>query len=148
VTLNHRTGGLASRWAHGPGPLPLLVAVTVAFGVGAAQLEPFTRPTDAAIALATLAVFACAVAAGWLRRGPVGEPLRPHGPAWTRGLVVWLVIIGTIGLFQLAQFQSNPRHTYPTLSSLASIAFAHWPVRAAAIAAWVALGLYIIGPRR
>jgi hypothetical protein len=127
---------------------PLVAALVVAFGVGVAQLDPFTRPTEVAIALATLAVFAWAVAVGWLRRGPVGEPLRTHGAAWKRAVVVWLVLIAAIGLFQLAQFQSNPRPTYPTLSSLASIAFAHWPVRAAAIAAWVALGLYIIGPRR
>jgi hypothetical protein len=148
MTLDDGRGGLASRRALGPGPLPLVLAVTLAIGVGAARLDPFTRPTEVAIALVTLAMFAWAVAAGWLRRGPVGEHSEPAGRSWWLALAVWLVLIGAISLFQLAQFQSNPRHIYPTLSSLASITFAHWPVRAAAIVAWIALGLHLVGPRR
>jgi hypothetical protein len=101
------------------------------------------------IGVVSLAVVGLAVWAGWLGRGPVGQPVaRPTGPSWRRGLAIWALLIGAIGLFQLAQFQSNPRDTYPTLSSLASISFQHWPVRAAAIAAWLVLGGHLVGGRR
>lgn len=124
-----------------------VVAAVVAYSVAAALMEPFTRPSEVIIALGILAMVAVAVRAGWHRRGPVGEPPEAHGRHWWRALAVWAVLIAVIGLFQMAQFQSNPRDVYPTLSSLASIAFGSWPVRAAAIAAWVGLGFYIIGPR-
>jgi hypothetical protein len=124
-----------------------VAAVVIAYGIVAAQLEPFSRPSEIANALAIAAIVALAIATGWHRKGPVG-PLPPaHGPQRNRGLAVWVVLIVAIGLFQLAQFQSNPRNVYPTLSSLASIAFGEWPVRAAAIAGWLALGIYIVGPR-
>ena len=114
-----------------------------------AQLEPFTMPVEVLIGAVSAAVAGLAVWAGWLHRGPIGEPVaRPHGRSWVAGLAVWAGLITVIGLFQLAQFQSNPRDVYPTLSSLASIAFAHWPVRAVAVAAWLALGGVIVGGRR
>ena len=123
------------------------MAVVVAYSVVAAMLEPFTRPSEVIIGLGIVAVVAVAVRAGWHHRGANGPVPPVLGRHWKQGLSVWVVLIAAIGLFQLAQFQSNPRDVYPTLSSLASIAFGAWPVRALAIAAWMALGLYIIGPR-
>ena len=124
-----------------------VVAVVVIYSAIAALVEPFTRPSEVIIGLGIVAVVAVAVAAGWHRRGANGPVPPLLGSRWKQGLAVWVVLIAAIGLFQMAQFQSNPRDVYPTLSSLASIAFGAWPVRALAIAAWMALGLYIIGPR-
>lgn len=132
-----------------PAPLAVLIAASVAFGLVTAQLDPFTRPAEVMVGTVSIAMVGLAVWAGWVRRGPIGEAVaRPRGRAWRVGLVGWAVLIAGIGLFQLAQFQSNPRETYPTLSSLASIAFGHWPVRAAAIVAWLVLGGVIVGGRR
>jgi hypothetical protein len=136
----------ASPW---PAPLPAVLGVGLLFGAIAAQVEPFTQPTELLVGGASVLMVAVAVWAGWLARGPIGElPPRASSRAWLAGLAVWCVLIAAIGLFQLAQFQSNPRDTYPTLSSLASIAFVHWTVRALAIAAWVVLGCYLVGGRR
>jgi hypothetical protein len=124
------------------------LALVVGYAVAVARLEPFTLPTEIAITAAIVAMVGLAIHAGWLRRGPVGDRSDRASRTWWLALAIWLVLIGAISLFQLAQFQSNPRDVYPTLSSLASIAFAHWPVRAAAIVAWIALGLHLVGPRR
>lgn len=122
--------------------------IVVGFALAAVQLEPFTRPIEVAIAVAIVAMVGLAIHAGWLRRGPAGEPPAPTGRAWWVAIAIWLVLIGAISLFQLAIFQSNPRDVYPTLSSMASQAFAAWPVRAGAIAAWLALGGLLIGKPR
>lgn len=124
-----------------------LATVIVVYGAVAASLDPFTRPSEVAIGAGIVAVTVVAVGAGWHRVREIGPVPRIHGSAWGRGLAIWAVLIVAIGLFQMAQFQSNPRDVYPTLSSLASIAFGSWPVRAAAIAGWLALGLYIVGPK-
>ena len=123
------------------------VAVVVAYSVVAALIEPFTHPSAVVTGLGIVAVVAVAVRTGWHRRGPVGEPPEAPGPHWWWALAIWGVLVAAIGLFQMAQFQSNPRDVYPTLSSLLSIAFGSRPVRATTIAIWIGLGLYIIGPR-
>ncbi|MDZ7678082.1 MAG: hypothetical protein U5K29_05990 [Acidimicrobiales bacterium] len=123
----------------------------VAYSVVVARIEPFTRPSEVAIGLGILAIAAIAVRAGWHRRGPTGARLRaPRSSLEPGSRRSGSVLIAAIGLFQLAQFQSNPREPYPTLSSLASIAFGTWPVRAAAIAGWIGLGIYLVGagPRK
>ncbi len=124
-----------------------VAAAVLVYGAVAASLDPFTRPSEVAIGAGTVAVVIVALRTGWQRPSAVGPVPPRHGEHWGRAVVVWVVLIGAIGLFQMAQFQSNPRDVYPTLSSLASIAFGAWPVRAAAIAGWLALGLYIVGPR-
>ncbi|MFP3907810.1 MAG: hypothetical protein ACLFWR_12315 [Acidimicrobiales bacterium] len=116
----------------------------VAYSVVVARIEPFTRPSEVATGLGIVAIAALAVRTGWLRRGPIGPAPAPHGRHWNLAVGVWVLLIAAIGAFQLALFQSNPRETYPTLSSLASIAFAAWPARAAAIAAWIGLGIYLV----
>jgi hypothetical protein len=138
-----------STLGHRARPLTVIavIVVLVAYSVVAALLEPFTRPSEVIIGLGIVGVVAVAVAAGWHHRGANGPVPPVLGRHWKRGVAVWVSLIAAIGLFQMAQFQSNPRDVYPTLSSLASIAFGTWPIRAAAIAAWMALGLYIIGPR-
>lgn len=131
--------------ATAPATTTAIVGV-VAYSVIVAWIEPFTRPSEVAIGLGILAVAAIAVRAGWHRAGAVGgRPVARGSHRW-QALAIWAVLIAAICVFQLAQFQSNPRGTYPTLSSLASIAFGTLPVRAAAIAVWIGLGMYLVGP--
>lgn len=59
-------------------------------------------------------------------------------------MLVWGLLIVIAVAFQLALYFSSPRDTYPTLSSLASVAFGWTGVRSAAFAAWLWLGWYLV----
>jgi hypothetical protein len=133
------------RWAP---PAALLVAI-VAYAAVATRFDPFTWPMRVAVGVASFAVVALAVQRGWLANPVRWDWVRSELPDAPRshllaGLAVWVVLLAVLTVFQLAVFTSNPRHTYPTLSSLANATFQADLVRIAAFSAWLWVGWYLV----
>jgi hypothetical protein len=128
-------------------PAALLVAI-VAYAVVATRFDPFTWPMRIAVGLASFAVLVLAVRAGWgsglVRTDEVTSVLPSRGAPLVVGLAVWVLLLAVLTVFQLAVFTSNPRHTYPTLSSLANATFQADLVRIAAFSVWFWVGWYLV----
>jgi hypothetical protein len=95
-----------------------------------------------AILIVCVAVAVDAVRHGWLHAWD--SPRVPRGNVPVAALAIWLVLVGVVVVVQVAMFMSAPRATYPTLSSLADLAFGAWPVRAAAFGLWSCVGWYLV----
>jgi hypothetical protein len=95
-----------------------------------------------AILIVCAVVAVDAVRHGWLHAWD--SPRVPRGGTRMAPYAVWLVLIAVVAAVQVAMFTSAPRATYPTLSSLADVAFGAWPVRAAAFALWSWGGWYLV----
>jgi hypothetical protein len=115
----------------------------VVYAAVATSFAPWTWPMRVATAIPIAAVLALALGRGRHRRQPA--PVRPvdrrtQAVAFTG----WLVLIAIAVSFQLALYRSQPRDTYPTLSSLAAEVFTVQPLRAAAFALWLWLAWYFL----
>lgn len=77
------------------------------------------------------------------RRRGSGSGRRPR----LAGSATWAVLVGGSVAFQLANFVRRPRRTYPTLSSLADLAFEVHAVQAVGFAGWLTLGWYLLARR-
>jgi hypothetical protein len=95
-----------------------------------------------AVLIVAVAVAVDAVRHGWLQA--CDAPRVPTGESRIAAYAVWLVLIAVVVFVQVAMFTSAPRATYPTLSSLADVVFAAWPVRAAAFGFWSWVGWYLV----
>jgi hypothetical protein len=95
-----------------------------------------------AILIVCVAVAVDAVRHGWLHAWD--SPQVPRAKAPAAAYAIWLVLIAVVVVVQVAMFVSAPRPTYPTLSSLADLAFQAWPVRAAAFGLWSCVGWYLV----
>lgn len=135
VSLSYVARIAVRRW-----PVPVgSAAAALAYCWFAAALRPFTAPMDAAIALPTALM---AVPAALDRSGPGRRRLTPLRQAWP-----WVVL--TVGLVavELMAYLSSPRDRHPTLSSMADALMATHAGRAAAMAAWLALGFGLFASR-
>lgn len=120
----------------------MALVVAMAYSLVATRFEPYTTPMRVATAVPCILLVALAVVRRWHhRRLPAGSGDEP-GSRWL--LAVWVVLMGAAVAFQLVLYLSSPRSAYPTLSSLAGIAFG-WPgARPLAFAAWLLLGWYLV----
>jgi hypothetical protein len=124
-----------------------LIVVFVIYAAIATSFKPFTLAMLITVAIPSAVVLTVAVARGWLRPRLATEPSgAPHRLNRTDavGLAIWLVLIAVALGFQLAMFVSNPRSTYPTLSSLLAGVFDTRVLRAGAFALWLWLGWYLL----
>lgn len=120
-------------------PGNLAIGGAIVYAAVAATFSPFSWPMRVAVALGIVAIVALALRQGWHRSGPVDDTAPRQ-----RGLRTGIVVLAVIGLVQLELYLSSPRDSYPTMSSLASSAFALWPVRAAMLLGWLAGGWYLV----
>jgi hypothetical protein len=116
-------------------PATVAALALLAYGWWATGLTPFS-------AAATVAVVGAGTAA--LVAGRLLLPARVPGhgvPA--RALLPWALLAAAVAAWQLAAWLSTPRDEHPTLSSLANEALDARPVRALALAAWVAAAAWL-----
>lgn len=118
------------------------VVAVVAYAAVAALLAPYSWPQRVATGIPCVIAVAVAVRRGWHRTGR-GAP-SPTGTARRAPLVVWVVLLAVLFAVQMLNFYSEPRAVYPTFSAVASDIFHLYPVRAAAFAAWLGAGWYLI----
>lgn len=109
-----------------------LVGVVALYSWSAAALAPFTTSATVAVVGGGVAAMLVAAALPRSRRAAVPTPGRPG---------LWLVLVAATALWELAAYLQHPRHDHPTLSSLANAALEGRPVRAAALLAWLSLGI-------
>lgn len=95
------------------------------------------------VAVVGAGVAAVAVAA--LRR-PGWLPERSQQAQRRSGMAVWIGTVAALVLSQIVAYMQEPRHDYPTLSSLANAALDPQPVRAAAFVGW--LTVVVLAARR
>lgn len=123
-------------------PRRSIVIAAVVYSLVAALFAPYTVPMRIATALPCAVLAVVAVMRGWQRWRLSNGVL--FAPDRIGVLLVWAALIVVAVTFQLGVYFSAPRRVYPTLSSLAGIAF-DWPgVRAVAFAAWLWLGWYLV----
>jgi hypothetical protein len=116
-------------------PATVATLSVLAYGWWATGLAPFS-------AAATVAVVGGGIAA--LVAGRVLLPARPPAPGVpVRALLPWAVLAAAVIAWQLAAWLSSPRDEHPTLSSMANEALDPRPVRALALAAWVAAAAWL-----
>jgi hypothetical protein len=137
--------------ARRPRGLPALVTVTLlAYGWWVTELRPFTWP--ALLAVEGAGVAAVTVAAGRSRppaAAPAGKAAGKAAgapPGWRAGLAVWVAVVVLLAGWELAAYVQHPRADHPTISLLLDRALAAQPVRAAAVAGWLA-GAYGLARR-
>jgi hypothetical protein len=135
-----------------------LVALAVALGVAACFTRPFSRPSEVLVSLGIVGCVATLVLQGRssappliARRPPMpGQPV-PGGtrqatpPArrlvpWTPWAVVGVAWVG----WELFCYAGAPRRAHPTLSVVLNAVDASHVGHAAAFAAWLALGWYLV----
>jgi hypothetical protein len=115
---------------HAGVPTAVVAVAALGYAWWVTGLEPFS-------ALATVAVVGGGAAATVL--GRLLLPPRPAvGGVATVDLAVWAVVVAALVALQLAAWASEPRTDHPTLSSLADDALDPRPLRAAAVALWLA----------
>jgi hypothetical protein len=105
-------------------------------------LDPDSWAMRLAVLIVCVAVTVDAVRHGWLTASEA--PRVPMGKTRVIAYVVWMVLIAAVVVVQVAMYVSAPRETYPTLSSLADLAFEAWPVRAAAFGLWTWAGWFLV----
>jgi hypothetical protein len=110
--------------------LALAVAVLCVAGTSGASSSP-QRPV--AVALGGMLILAA-----------TSRPDPAPPTVSTAGLAGWAGLLAAVVAFQVASYVQSPRETYPTVSSLINLVFAHHAVRAAGFAAWLALGWYLL----
>jgi hypothetical protein len=116
-------------------PATVAALALLAYGWWATGLTPFS-------AGATIAVVGAGGAA--LLAGRLLLPARGPAPGVPgRALLPWAALAGAVVAWQLAAWLSAPRDEHPTLSSLANEALDARPVRALALAAWVAVAAWL-----
>lgn len=118
-----------------------VAAAMAAYAAVVSRFDAFTWPSRIATGVPIAVAVVVALRLGWHRPGPLAAP-----PPFVHlgGMAVWTSLIAAAVWFQLAVFRSAPREEYPTLSSLARVAFGWPPVRAVAFWAWLLLGLYVL----
>jgi hypothetical protein len=129
-------------------PPAALLAGIVAYAAVATRFAPFTWPMRIAVAAASVAVLVLAVREGWarglLRTDEVTSVLPSRGTALAVGVAMWALLLAVLGVFQVGLFMSNPRSTYPTLSSLANATFQAYWLRIVAFSVWLWVGWYLV----
>ena len=117
--------------------VPATVAALALFAYGwwATGVAPFSGRATVAV----LGAGAAAMVAGRLllpARGPAaGAP--------ARAVVTWALLAAAVAAWQLAAWLSTPRDEHPTLSSMTNEVLDARPVRALALAAWVAAAAWV-----
>lgn len=130
VTSRH----VVAPWVSG------LVLLAV-YGYLVSTTRPFTGGSDAVVAVGFAGVGALAVRTVVRRHRARADRDRPARPG---ALWAWLAVIGLAAGWELATYFAGfggHRRAWPTLSSLADIAFRYQAAKAAAAAVWIALGL-------
>lgn len=106
------------------------------YGALASAGVPFRTGTAIAVALPAVAATLVALAR---RAGRVPAP-RPAGAWWP-----WLALTCAVAALELTEFFASPRPSHPTISWILAGALVHRPVRAAALAGWLAVGAWLAG---
>ena len=121
--------------------MPLL-AGGVAYAAVMGSFTRYSWPATAGIILLGTVV----VLIGW--HGPLRErPARGRLPV--AGTLAWIVVLVAGGLWELSALLLQPSITtdsyaHPTISTLTDPVLASSPGRAAVLAAWLALGWYLV----
>lgn len=118
------------------------VIVIFAYAAFASLFEPYTRPAQVVTVIPCLAIVVLAVTRGWHRRSADVEV--PGARRRRISLAVWLSLFALAATFLLLNFLAWPRTVYPTLSWLASQAFAAPGVRAVGFGFWLWFGWYLV----
>ena len=112
-------------------PVVVVAAALGAYAWWVTGLEPFSG-------LATAAVVGGGVAAAVLGRLRLPRRRALTGGAARQAAVRWAALVAALAAWQLAAWAQAPRDEHPTLSSLSNAALDARPVRAAAVALWLA----------
>lgn len=129
---------LASR-AESRRPGPGVLALLAAYGVAVGRFAVASWPLTVAVLLPAVAAFAL-----------YAEPTRPSpAPVPTWGLAAWMVVLLTLGLWELVNLLLQPSLTvgsydHPTLSVLAEPYLAQPAWRTAGFVTWLAAGWYVV----
>jgi len=111
-------------------PAPVGVLAALAYAWWATGLRPFSAGATAAI------VGAGAVAA--LLGRFAAPPRRGIASTTPAAAAPWVLAVAALAAWQLAALVQEPRDDHPTLSSLTNATLDARPVRAMALAAWLA----------
>lgn len=117
----------------------VLVVAGVAVAIGLSRTSTFTWPARLIVAFVELAA-AALVVRSW-QKGRPGDPVRlPFARLWA-----WTMLAAAGAAWELEELFQSPRSAYPTASSLLGAAMAASPwVKAAVVAAWLALGVVLV----
>ena len=112
------------------------VLVAAAYCWVAAGFRPFTWPMRIAVLVPLL------VATAWTWRGRriPRSVAQERAAADRRCVAVWVVLIASATMWELAALLSSPRDDHPTLSSIADDVMSTHPGRAATFALWLVVG--------
>ncbi|MGH9016394.1 MAG: hypothetical protein ACRDY1_01480 [Acidimicrobiales bacterium] len=137
--MGHSPGREQRWWAF-------LAIVGVTGATAASFTHAFTTGADVATALPVAAGALALVVRMAGRRGATASvPAGPeeHRPT-ARDQMVWATLAGAAAAWEIASYVGMPRTAHPTLSSLIDILDSTRPGKAAAFAAWLALGWWLI----
>ncbi|MGH8993662.1 MAG: hypothetical protein ACRDZ7_19290 [Acidimicrobiia bacterium] len=113
-------------------------AALLAFSWWATGIPPFTGVAYAVVVGSGTAAMAWGV-----------RHSRPPERAWAaRGLLGWAALGTVLVIWQVGAFVQHPRFEHPTLSSMANVVLEPQPVRALALALWLAAAYHLARRRR
>ncbi len=120
---------------------PAALVAGGAYALAAAATTAFTGPADVIAAL-PIAGLALAVVVRWPRRP---QPLVPPGKAAGHPFRAWVVLLGAIVVWELAQYLARgSRGAHPTLSSMADALDRFYLLKALVLFGWLCLGAGIV----
>jgi hypothetical protein len=120
----------------------VLVAVGVAYALGAAATTAFTLPADVLTGLPIVALAVLVVVRWPLRSRPLKLPSDARGVHPYRA---WGALLAVIVAWELAEyFARGSRGAHPTLSSMADAFDRHGVLKAMAFFGWLSLGALIV----
>jgi hypothetical protein len=114
----------------------LVAAFVVGYCWFAADLRPFTIPTDVAVAVPSVVMAALV----WGRPGSRTSSAADTEAVRRRDAAPWAILFGLLTAFEVAAYFSSPRRDHPTLSSMADALMNTHPGRAALFGLWFLLG--------
>lgn len=140
-----RLGNRLLRWVVGT----VVAAALGGYAWWATGFLPFSWPDRLAVGVPAIVVLCVAAIRSrrsrtTLRRWAhdLRAEMRRHAPTKVRlGIAGWVVILGTLTIWELVEFFQSPRAAHPTLSSMTEALLAYHPIRAAVFVLWVALGV-------
>jgi hypothetical protein len=140
------------RQRYGPAAL---VAIAIAYCLGAATTTPFTTAADVITAV-PIVVLATSVVARWPLRTAVVRLARPKGaptPAAAAGhpYRLWVLLFAVLAAWEVFNYVvRGSRADHPTFSSITDAIDRFYVLKALLFAAWLALGWLVVrrGARR
>lgn len=106
----------------------------------AVPADPFTWWARAVVVTGVALVLVVGMASR--RRLPPPSP--GSGARHPPSLAGWLSLLGGVAVLELHMYRSQPRHDYPTISSITNDLVEARPARALALLLWLVLGLLLV----